>query len=249
MTRPAVEIGNASLQNREVKACLPAFGLIIGLILSPGAEAQDALLGAGVRSRPDYDGAREQQTDVVPVLRYYGRRWFARTTQGILEGGVRSELDRDFWAGAQLAYEPEFDAAGKSAGLSAGLHLEWDRQLGRVPLTFLLRGRQHLDGDLGGQADLRLTAGILARGGLLAGAFGQATWGTESAVASRYGARDSGLLHVSFGLLASYDLGPRWVLVGGIELRQLYDAARESALAQETSNYYATAGLAYRFPR
>lgn len=228
-----------------MKACF----LAVGLILSLGAQAQDTLLGAGVRSRPDYDGAREQQTDFVPVIRYYGRPWFARTTQGILEAGLRTELDRDFWAGAQLAYEAEFEPAGESAGLSAGLHLEWDRQVGRVPLNFLLRARQHLDGSLGGQADLRVTAGILARGGLLAGVFGQATWGSENAVASRYGAPDSGLLFTSFGLLASYDLGPRWVLVGGLELRQLYDAARESALAQKTSNYYATAGIAYRFPR
>jgi len=228
-----------------VKACF----LAVGLILSLGAQAQDTLLGAGVRSRPDYDGSREQQTDFVPVIRYYGRPWFARTTQGVLEAGLRAELDKEFWAGAQLAYEPEFDPAGEGAGLSAGLHLEWDRQVGRVPLNFLLRARQHLDSSLGGQADLRVTAGILARGGLLAGVFGQATWGSENAVASRYGAPDSGLLFTSFGLLASYDLGRRWVLVGGVELRQLYDAARESPLAQKSSNYYATAGIAYRFPR
>lgn len=228
-----------------MKACFVA----VGLILSLGAQAQDTLLGAGVRSRPDYDGSREQQTDFVPVIRYYGRPWFARTTQGVLEAGLRTELDRDFWAGAQLAYEAEFEPAGEGAGLSAGLHLEWDRQVGRVPLNFLLRARQHLDSSLGGQADLRVTAGVLSRGGLLAGVFGQATWGSENAVASRYGAPDSGLLFTSFGLLASYELGPRWVLVGGVELRQLYDAARESALAQKTSNYYATAGIAYRFPR
>jgi outer membrane scaffolding protein for murein synthesis (MipA/OmpV family) len=228
-----------------MKACF----LAIGLILSLGAQAQDTLLGAGVRSRPDYDGSREQQTDFVPVIRYYGRPWFARTTQGVLEAGLRAELDKEFWAGAQLAYEPEFDPAGEGAGLSVGLHLEWDRQVGRVPLNFLLRARQHLDSSLGGQADLRVTAGVLSRGGLLAGVFGQATWGSENAVASRYGAPDSGLLFTSFGLLASYDLGPRWVLVGGLELRQLYDAARESVLAQKTSNYYATAGIAYRFPR
>jgi outer membrane scaffolding protein for murein synthesis (MipA/OmpV family) len=221
------------------------------LILSASAHAQETLLGAGVRSLPDYDGSPEQGTDFVPVIRYYGRPWFARTTQGILEAGARSELDKDFWIGAQLAYEPQFDhpAVDVSAGVSAGLHMEWDRQVGRVPVTFLLRARQHLDSSLGGQADLRVTAGIFSRGGLLAGAFGQATWGTENAVASRYGARDSGLLFASFGLLGSYDLGPRWVLVGGVEVRQLYDAARESPIAEKASNYYATLGLAYRFPR
>ena len=80
-------------------------------------------------------------------------------------------------------------------------------------------------------------------------AFGQATWGTENAVASRYGARDSGLLFTSFGLLGSYDLSRRWLLVGSVELRQLYDAARESAVAEKSSGYHAMFGLAYRFPR
>ena len=223
----------------------------ICLILSTTAQAQDTLLGAAVRSRPDYDGSPEQVTDFIPVIRYYGERWFARTTQGILEGGVRAELDRDFWVGAQLAYEAEFDhpAVDAPMGVSAGLHLEWDRHFGQVPVTFLLRARQHLDTSLGGQADLRLTAGVLSRWGLLAAVFGQATWGTENAVASRYGARDSGLLFASFGLLGSYDLSARWLLVGSIELRQLYDAARESAVAEESSNYYATLGLAYRFAR
>src|SRR5688500_10003060 len=93
------------------------------------------------------------------------------------------------------------------------------------------------------------TAGLLSRWGLLAVAFGQATWGTENAVASRYGARDSGLLFTSFGLLGSYDLSRRWLLVGSVELRQLYDAARESAVAEKSSGYYAMFGLAYRFPR
>lgn len=223
----------------------------LGLILATSAQAQETLLGAGVRSLPDYDGSPEQGSDFVPVIRYYGQPWFARTTQGVLEAGARTELDKDFWLGAQLAYEPEFDhpAVDVPAGVSAGLHMEWDRQFGRMPVTFLLRARQHLDTSLGGQADLRVTAGIFSRGGLLAGAFGQATWGTENAVAARYGARDSGLLFASFGLLGSYDLGPRWVVVGSVELRQLYDAARESPIAEKTSNTYATLGLAYRFPR
>jgi hypothetical protein len=221
------------------------------LILSTSLHAQETYLGAGLRTRPDYDGSKEQVTEVVPLVRYYGARWFARTTQGILEGGLRAELDKSFWIGAQLAYEPELDhpAVDVPAGVSAGLHMEWDRQLGRMPVSFLLRARQHLDTSLGGQADLRVTAGLFSRWGLAAGAFGQATWGTENAVARRYGARDSGLLFVAFGLLGAYDLGARWQLHGSVELRQLYDAARESALAEETSNYYAMLGLVYRFPR
>jgi outer membrane scaffolding protein for murein synthesis (MipA/OmpV family) len=233
------------VHNRPVKSVL----IVCGLILSMCAHAQETLLGAGVRSLPDYDGSSQQGTDIVPVVRYYGQRWFARTTQGILEGGVRSELDQNLWAGAQLAYEPEFEPTDASAGVSAGLHLEWDRQLGRVPVIFLLRARQHLDTALGAQADLRVTGGIFARGGLLAVVFGQATWGTENAVASRYGPRNSGLLFTSLGLLGSYDLGPRWLLTGSVERRQLVDEVAESPLVQEKSAWHAMLGIAYRFAR
>lgn len=222
--------------------------LVLGVILCASAHAQDTLLGAGLRSRPSYDGSAEQKADFVPVIRYYGPRWFARTTQGILEAGARSTLDKDFWAGVQLAYEPgRSEAPELDPGVSAGLHLEWDRSIGRVPVNFLMRARQHLDAELGGQADLRVTAGVFARGGLLAGVFGQATWGTQNAVASRYGPRNSGLLYTSIGLLGSFDLGPRWVLVGSLERRQLRDEVADSALVEKTWNYYASAGIAYRF--
>lgn len=232
--------------------------LALALLFPAAVAANDTLLGAAVRSRPAYDGADSQRVDIVPVLRYYGRPWFARTTQGMLEAGARSELARDFWAGAQVAYEagrkqsesaflasrnvPDLDV-----GISAGLHLEWDRKLGPMPVNFLVRARQHLDHDRGGQADLRITAGVFSRGGFLAGVFGQATWGSESAVRSLYGAPNSGLLFTSVGLLTSYDLSRHWVLVGGVELRHLRDEAASSTLTERDSNYYANLGAAYRF--
>ena len=230
------------------------------LLLPLWSQAQDrpSLLGAAVRSRPAYDGSNSQRTDIIPVLRYYGQPWFARTTQGVLEAGVRSELDKDFWVGAQIAYEagrkqsesPFLEARNEpdiDAGLSAGLHLEWDRRFGPVPVTFVIRARQHLDGDLGGQADLRVTAGVFSRGGLQVGVFGQATWGTENAVRSRYGAPSSGLLYVDAGLLGSYDLSRHWLLVGSFHLRALRDEAESSPLTERRSNRYAAAGVAYRF--
>ena len=64
-----------------------------------------AWIGAGVRTRPAYDGSAAQRTDLIPTVRYYAKPWFARTTQGILEGGVRTALARDLIIGAQLAYE------------------------------------------------------------------------------------------------------------------------------------------------
>jgi MipA family protein len=234
--------------------------LVAAALASAAASAQEnpVVAGAGVRSRPAYDGSKSQRTDVVPVLRYYGRPWFARTTQGILEGGLRSELAPQFWAGAQLAYEPgrkrsespfleAINAPDLDPGVSAGLHLEWDRQFGRVPVGFLIRARQNLERDRGGQADLRITAGVFSRGGLKAGVFGQATWGSENAVNSMYGAPNSGLLFLSAGLEGAFDLSRHWMLVGSVEARALRDEARLSPLAERKSNHYATVGVAYRF--
>jgi outer membrane protein len=237
-----------------------ALALAVLLPFSVQGQENPILIGAGVRSRPAYDGANSQRDDIIPVLRYYGQPWFARTTQGILEGGARDELAPDFYAGAQLAYEPgrkqsesaflaSRNVPDLDAGVSAGLHLEWDRKLGPVPVTFLIRARQHLDIDRGGQADLRVTAGILEKAGFLAAVFGQATWGSENAVRSLYGPANSGLLFVSTGLLGSYDLSRHWVLVGSVELRRLYDEAARSDLTERKSNYYASVGLAYRFWR
>src|ERR1051326_5738849 len=82
---------------------------ILTLILSQVCDAQDPPLtsvGAPTRpSRPAYDGSSSQVTHLIPQLRYYGKLWFARTTQGILEGGIRNELAPEFWAGAQIRSE------------------------------------------------------------------------------------------------------------------------------------------------
>jgi MipA family protein len=234
--------------------------ILTALSLAAVCEAQDnpILIGAAIRSRPAYDGSSSQRTDLIPVLRYYGSPWFARTTQGVLEAGARSELAPEFWAGAQLAYEagrkkhesPFLEARNEpdlDAGASAGLHLEWDRRFGPVPVNFLIRARQHLDGDRGGQADLRITAGVFSRAGLQAGVFGQATWGSENAVRSMYGAPSAGLLFASAGVLGSFDLSRHWLLLGSFELRALRDEAEHSALTERKSSRYASAGLAYRF--
>src|SRR6185503_17804879 len=171
-----------------MKTLLVVAALMPALILAEACEAQDrpTIIGAAIRSRPAYDGSSSEVTDIIPQLRYYGSLWFARTTQGVLEGGVRNELAPEFWAGAQIAYEagrnksesPFLEARNEpdiKPGASVGLHLEWDRRLGQVPIGFLIRARQHLDSDLGGQADLRINVGIFSRFGLEGAVFGQAT--------------------------------------------------------------------------
>ena len=80
--------------------------LAILLFIPAVALAQDdyTLLGLGVRSLPEYDGSSKQELELIPVVRYYGRTLFARTTQGTLEGGARWEVARGLHAGVQLAY-------------------------------------------------------------------------------------------------------------------------------------------------
>src|SRR5437879_12606750 len=106
--RAAIGGTNASRYTLRMTARCMALALL--LIVPLAALAQTALpeyawIGAGVRTRPAYDGSAAQRTDLIPTVRYYGGPWFARTTQGILEGGVRMELARDLNIGAQLAYE------------------------------------------------------------------------------------------------------------------------------------------------
>jgi outer membrane scaffolding protein for murein synthesis (MipA/OmpV family) len=234
--------------------------------------SNDTIVGPGLRSRPAYDGSKSQTTELVPVVRYLGRPWFVRSTQGVLEAGARTELLPGLNAGAQLAYEPG-RRAGESdflvshaiadikRGASIGLHVEWDQKLGPVPLTLLARVRRNIDSDLGTQADLRLSAGVFQSGRFAAGVFTQAVWADAKSTAAYYGIAPrqsggaglaayqpgSGLLNTSVGLLWSADLTPRWVVVGSVERRRLRGDAVGSPLVERASNTYVSAGVAYRF--
>lgn len=248
--------------------------LTIGVIpLFARAElSNDSLLGPAFRLRPAYDGADTQRGELVPVIRYLGEPWFIRSTQGVLEGGLRTELAPGLHAGAQLAYEPGRKAresaflesrgiADVDIGASIGAQLEWDHKIGRAPITLLARLRQHIESDRGAQADLRLSVGVFQRGRFAAGVFTQATWANAKSTRSFYGvtpaqsavsglpvyAPGSGVLFSSFGVLWSVDLTRDWVIVGSTEARHLRGDAKESPLVERSTNYYSSVGVAYRF--
>ncbi|HET7197977.1 MAG TPA: MipA/OmpV family protein, partial [Burkholderiales bacterium] len=180
-----------------------------------------------------------------PVLRYYGRPWFARTTQGMLEGGARWSAAPRLDLGAQLAYEQ--GPRDQDPGASAGVHAEWDGKLGPLPVDALGRFRQPLDTDRGSQADLRATAGVYEGHGVQAGVFGQLTFAATKYFRAYYDVDESGLVYGSLGALASYELSSRWLLVGSLERRHLSEGAARSALVVQRSASYGTLGLAYRF--
>ena len=231
------------------------------------------LLGAAVRTRPAYDGSKSQQTDLIPVIRYYGQPWFARTTQGILEGGLHWNLGSGVSGGFQLSYDEGRDSSESAflrdhsftddvdPGASIGAHLEWDGFIGPAPIGVLLRYRQSIDSDRGSLADVRLNLGLFARGGATLVAYTDATWGSSKANDTMYGVSPaqsagsglaayqpgSGLRHLSLGLLGGYDLSRHWTLVAGVQQRWLQDDAAASPLTEEKQSIYANAGVAYRF--
>jgi len=221
--------------------------MLIFLTLPVLATAQDdyTLFGAGVRTRPKFDGSADRTVDLIPVVRYYGEPWFARTTQGILEGGARWNMRAGLDSGVQLAYEQ--GPRDHDPDASIGVHLEGDRAIGPAPVNGLLRVRQHLNANRGMQLDARGTVGVYGGHGAAAGLFAQATWASEKSFEAYYGVHESGLLYVSLGALGSYDLARRWSLVGSIEHRRLSDEAAKSPIVERRSAVYANAGLAYRF--
>ncbi|MCE9639924.1 MAG: MipA/OmpV family protein [Betaproteobacteria bacterium] len=232
----------------------------------------DSLLGPGLRWRPAYDGSASQRVELVPVVRYLGEPLFVRSTQGVLEGGLRMELAPGLHAGAQLAYEPgrkpgdsDFlknrNVAGINNGASYGLQVEWDHKFGPMPVTLLGRVRQHVEAARGAQADLRFSAGIYSSGRFSAGVFAQTTWANAKSTNSFYGitpqqsavtgltpySAGSGWLFGSVGLLWSVDITRNWIVVGSMEARRLQGDAAGSPLAERRSNYYLSAGVAYHF--
>lgn len=230
------------------------------------------LIGGGMRARPAYDGANSNKGEAIPVLRYYGKPWFARTTQGLLEAGARIEPSRGFALGIQIAYEGGRLSSESSflhrhkvenikVGASVGVHADYDRNIGPMPVTFLARYRLNTDKDQGAQTDLRISAGIYGGNHFNVALFTQASWADSHLTQTYYGITPqqatvtgfpafngaSGLLFSSAGLLWSFDLNQEWVLVGGLEARQLRGNAANSPLVEDRSNTYLNAGLAYRF--
>ena len=237
---------------------LPALLLLLAAPLAAVAEEDYVLLGAGLRSRPAYNGSDSQRFDLIPAIRYYGRPLVARTTQGILEGGARLRLAPGWVAGVQLAYEAgrqksespllrALDVPDLDWTASAGLHVETDQKIGPMPVNLLARTRHSLDTERGYQVDLRATGGVYASGPLQAGLFTQATWASSKYVSTFYTAGGSGLMSATLGALASYEVRRQWTGLGSLEVRRLHGDAARSPITEKRDNIYASASLAYRF--
>jgi len=234
--------------------------------------SNETILGPGMLSQPAYDGSDSQVLEFAPVIRYLGNPWFVRSTQDVLEGGAWVALAPGLHGGVQIAYEPgrktsqsgflqSHDVPDVNDGVSIGLQTEWDHMFGPMPVTLLVRLRQHTDLHRGAQLDLRPSAGVFRAGPVSAGIYAQATWADAKSSDSLYGitplestdtalpafSAGSGWLFARFGLLASVDLSSKWNAVGSLESRRLFGDAAHSPLTQRVSNRYGTVGIAYRF--
>lgn len=250
---------------------LMACALCAGSAAAQSVE-DEKYIGAGARLRPAYDGADTSRVDAIPYLRLYGEHFFARTSQGILEGGWRTRPFGAITFGAQLSYE-EGRQADESTFLSnhhfesldpsvaVGVHAEGDWNLGPVPVNALLRLRKDVDSDNGTNVDLRATAGVLDWHGVRAGLFGQLTWSDGRSMRRFYGITPSqsaatglaafeagaGARTAQLGLLGDVDIARHWVGLWGVSWQRLQGDAANSPITQERNNWYANAGIAYRF--
>src|SRR6266850_1161394 len=162
---------------------------------------------------------------------------------------AQTALGSGFTLGAQLGYEEgrkasessllrERNVADLGAGASYGMHAEWETKLGAAPVLLLARVRQQVRSDRGAQADLRATIGVYKNGPFQAGIFGQATWANHKSMRTYYGQpgfdASGGLLFASIGLLGSYDIDPRWAVIGSIEGRRLQVDETHAAAVNST---------------
>lgn len=256
----------------EIPKVIFAFALVLPALSFSADEDPGAWIGVGARLRTAYHGADTSRGDVIPYLRWYGRHLFVRTTQGMLEGGVRSQAFGPVVFGAQLAWE-EGRVTDESAflkshnfedidpGASAGLHAEADWMFGPMPWNALLRYRQNFESDRGAQADLRITTGLFSRGGFDLGAFAQITWADSKATQDYFGITaqqsatsglpvynpGSGLRSMSYGLLGSVDVGRPWIVLWGVQMQKLQGDSQDAPIVQDPTDWSANAGIAYRF--
>lgn len=227
------------------------------------------LIGAGVWARPAYLGSDDKVLTAIPLLRYYGDGLFARTTQGVLEAGIKSAPMGGLSVGAQLAYEggrasadsdflKNHQVANLGVSASWGLHAEWDTKLGAAPLNILARYRHEARAERGAQTDLRATIGVYGGAQFKAGLFAQTTWANMKSNRTYYGnnpgvnalpafTAEAGRVNSSFGLLYSYEATPEWIVQGSLEQKQLASNLRQSPFAQTRSNRSLSLGLVHQF--
>ena len=141
--------------------------------------------------------------------------------------------------------------------------MQYETDLGRVPIDLLARYRKDVDIDNGSQFDLSATVGVY--GGddkpLNIEVYAQTTWADSKSLQSFYGVTaaqaassgfsaytpNSGFLNNQVGIYVAYNLTPQCLLIGNAEEHQLLGDARNSPLTEVRYNHTLTLGIGYLF--
>lgn len=247
-----------------------------GVGFEPPEPKLSYLLGAGLRSSPNYSGAAGSQHRISPVwLVSYGR--FKLSTGGANallgygaemggSGATATLLSlRDIQLNASLGFDNGRSASDDprlsglpevrrtiTGRLGLGLALGYGWAVG-TGLTQDLLGR-----DAGSQVDTSLsyTWQVTQRTRLVLG--GGTSWGNGTYMNSHYGVpagasslpayqAGAGFYSRSIGMSFTSALGSQWLVYGGLGGTQLRGPARASPLTQRPNSLSANLGVAYRY--
>jgi outer membrane protein len=249
-----------------------SIALLAALSLPIAAQEQPRLLGIALQSDAAYLGAAKERTLLIPLVNWQSGRFFARSTKGIGEAGLRWQLENGFALGSQLALELGRDSDDADLlqqlqmpdigyGASLGAHLEHSATIGPAPLTTLLRLRQRSGSERGALADIRLELGVFGTDTLGLQTYIQATWGNRRALMSDFGikpanaavinmasyAPDTGIRDTVVGLAGKIDLNRKWMVVAAVERKQLRGDAASSPITEQKNTSILTLGSLHRF--
>jgi len=222
--------------------------LLVALLFMPltAAALDDEVqfVGVGIYNHPKFDGSSAQHNDLIPQIQYLNRSWFVRTTEGILEGGLRWGIGQSAAVGVQAAYED--GPRGEHAGASLGVHAELEGKVGPAPISSVFRLRQFLSNGSGWEADARVNVGIHEGHGVAGAVYGQGTWANEKIFNNFYAVSNSGLLFTALGVWGGYTITPKWLMLFSAEGRRLGEAATPSPFVERRNGFYGSLGIAYR---
>jgi outer membrane scaffolding protein for murein synthesis (MipA/OmpV family) len=141
--------------------------------------------------------------------------------------------------------------------------LQYETDLGPVPIDLLARYRKDVDNDRGSQFDLSATVGVYGGDNkpLNIEVYAQTTWADAKSLQSFYGQTaaqsavtglatyrpGSGFLNNQIGIYVAYNLTPKWLLIGNAEEHQLLGDAKNSPLTEVHYNNTVSVGIGYLF--
>ena len=275
--RPSCALASARLLAMAVAAAACAGPTLAADAVAPVDHGWEGALGLMLSNAPEYQGAQDRVTKAVPGFFVRWGRVTVTNASGFVtrhsddvERGLGIDLSRSERVKLKLA--ARFDA-GRSendspalAGLGdidmtvrARINGSWQvdehwKFNASWSVDAFGRGGGNL-GDVGVQYDLRLTPSTTATFSTLLTVAGDRYLQTYFGISPEQAARTAypvytppfGLRDISLVASLHSELGPRWVMLGGLTVTRLLGPAADSPLVKKPSSLRLSGGLAYRF--